>query len=61
MDMLQKAGVLDNNEMAEKIIETEDKQRIVVEIIRDVVSKCTHCKPLVFSKLSDVSGQAEEL
>jgi hypothetical protein len=47
--------------MAEKIIETEDKQRVVVDIIRDVVSKCTHCKPLVFSKLSDVSGQAEEL
>lgn len=61
MDMLQKAGVLDNNEMAEKIIDTEDKQRIVVEIIREVVSKCAHCKPLVFLKLSDVSGQAEEL
>lgn len=61
MDMLQKAGVLDNNEMAEKIIETEEKQQVVVDIIRDVVSQCTKCKPLVFSRLSSVSGQAEEL
>lgn len=61
IDMLQKAGVLDNNEMAEKIIETEEKQKIVVEIIRDVVSQCAHCKPLVSSRLSSVSGQAEEL
>jgi hypothetical protein len=59
--MLQKAGMLDNNELAEKIVETEDKQKILVSIIRDVVSGCDRCKPLVFSKLSDVTGQAEEL
>lgn len=61
IDMLQKAGVLDNNEMAEKIIETEEKQKVIVDIIRDTVSQCTRCKPIVFSKLSSVSGQAEEL
>jgi site-specific recombinase len=61
IDMLQKAGMLDNNELAEKIVETEDKQKILVSIIRDVVSGCDRCKPLVFSKLSDVTGQAEEL
>jgi hypothetical protein len=61
IDMLQKAGMLDNNELAEKIVETEDKQKILVSIIRDVVSGCDRCKPIVFSKLSDVTGQAEEL
>lgn len=61
IDMLQKAGMLDNNELAEKIIETEDKQRILVEIIRDTISACERCKPLVFDKLSDVTGQAEAL
>ena len=59
IDMLQKAGMLDNNELAEKIIETEEKQQVLVEIIRDVISTCDHCKPLVFGKLSKVSGQAE--
>lgn len=61
MDMLQKAGVLDNNEMAEKIIETEEKQQVLVEIIRDVVSSCEVCKPKVSSRLSKVTGKAEEL
>ena len=61
MDMLQKAGVLDNNEMAEKILETEEKQQVLVEIIRDVVSQCSHCKPIIFGKLSKVTGQAEAL
>jgi hypothetical protein len=61
MDMLQKAGMLDNNELAEKIVETEDKQKLLVEIIRDTVSACERCKPLVFGKLSKVTGQAEVL
>jgi predicted transcriptional regulator len=59
IDMLQKAGVLDNNEMAERILETEEKQQVLVQIIRDVVSSCEVCKPKVFSKLSKVTGQAE--
>jgi len=61
MDMLQKAGMLDNNEMAEKNVETEEKQHVLVEIIRDVVSGCERCKPIVFGKLSKVTGQAEEI
>jgi hypothetical protein len=61
MDMLQKAGMLDNNELAEKVVETEDKQKLLVEIIRDTVSACERCKPLVFGKLSKVTGQAEVL
>lgn len=61
IDMLQKAGMLDNNEMAEKIVETEEKQQMLVEIIRDVVSGCERCKPIVFGKLSKVTGQAEEI
>lgn len=59
MDMLQKAGVLDNNELAQQIVETEEKQKVLVEIIRDVVSGCDKCKPQVFSRLSGVTGQAE--
>lgn len=61
IDMLQKAGMLDNNELAEKVLETEEKQQVLVEIIRDVISGCERCKQLVSGKLSKVTGQAEEL
>lgn len=59
IDMLQKAGVLENNEMAEKILATEEKQRILAEIIKDVVSQCETCKPKVMARLSEVTDKAE--
>jgi hypothetical protein len=59
IDMLQKAGVLENNEMAEKIIETEEKQQLLASIIKDVVSQCEHCKPKVMARLSEVTDKAE--
>lgn len=59
IDMLQKAGVLENNEMAEKIIATEEKQQILASIIKDVVSQCEVCKPKVMARLSEVTEQAE--
>jgi hypothetical protein len=59
IDMLQKAGVLENNEMAEKILETEEKQQILAGIIKEVVSQCDVCKPQVMARLSDVTDKAE--
>lgn len=59
IDMLQKAGVLENNEMAEKILETEEKQQILAGIIKEVVSECEVCKPKVMARLSDVTDKAE--
>ena len=59
IDMLQKAGVIDNNEMAARIIETEEKQEILVSILKEVVTQCDKCKPKVFERLSKVTGRAE--
>lgn len=59
IDMLQKAGVLENNEMADKILETEEKQQILAGIIKEVVSECSVCKPKVMARLSDVTDKAE--
>jgi len=59
IDMLQKAGVLENNEMAEKIIATEEKQQILASIIKEVVSQCETCKPKVMARLSEVTDKAE--
>jgi hypothetical protein len=59
LDMLNKAGVLENSELADQLIETERKQKILVEILRDVTSDCDRCKHEVMSRLSSVTNQAE--
>jgi len=59
--MLQKAGMLDNHEMAEKIIETEQRQEVIVGVIRDVVSGCDSCRIEVAERLSKISDKAEEI
>jgi len=59
IDMLQKAGLIENNEIADQIIETERKQEVLVKILKEVVSDCEHCKKEVFSRLSEVTGRAE--
>lgn len=59
IDMLQKAGLIENNELADEIIETERKQELLVKILKEVVSDCAHCKKEVFSRLSEVTGKAE--
>jgi hypothetical protein len=59
IDMLNKAGVLENNDMADEILESERKQEILVGILRDVTSSCDHCKWEVSKRLSQVTGQVE--
>lgn len=59
MDMLQKAGVIEDTEIAQQIIETERKQEILVKILKEVVSDCDHCKREVFRRLEEVTGKAE--
>jgi hypothetical protein len=59
IDMLQKAGLIENNEIADQIIETERKQEALVGILKEVVSDCPNCKKEVFSRLSEVTGKVE--
>jgi hypothetical protein len=59
IDMLNKAGVLENNDMADQILESERKQEILVGILKDVTSSCDHCKWEVSKRLSQVTGQVE--
>lgn len=58
IDLLQKAGMLDNNDLAEQVAETENKQEILEGILKDVVAKCDHCKPEVMRRLSQISDEA---
>lgn len=59
IDMLQKAGLLENNELGDQLIETERKQEVLMSILRDVTSDCSHCKFEVARRLSEASGKVE--
>jgi hypothetical protein len=61
IEMLQKAGLLDNEEIGARIAESEEKQEILVGILRDVTSKCPTCRKEVASRLSRISGVVEPI
>ena len=55
LEMLQKAGLLDNQELADQLLETERKQEILISILKEVTSSCETCRPKVLKKLSQVN------
>jgi len=59
IDMLQKAGVIEKNEMSDQILETERKQEVLIGILRDVTSSCPNCKQEVSKRLSAVTNRVE--
>ena len=60
IDMLQKAGLLENKELADQLIETERKQELLMTILKEVSGQCSTCKPKVLARLSEVSGPTGE-
>jgi hypothetical protein len=61
MEMLQKAGVLDNVELGNQLAETEAKQEMLISILREVTSKCDHCRQEVATRLSRVTNKVEPI
>jgi hypothetical protein len=59
IDMLQKAGLLENQELAEEMIEIEEKQSILVSILRDVASEHPEIRDKIMSRLSQVARKGE--
>jgi len=59
--MLQSVGVLENNEIATQIAETERKQEVLVKILKEVTSTCPKCKMDVARRLSQISGVVEPM
>ena len=57
LEMLQKAGLLENRELAEKLMETETKQKAILDIITEVVNDCPVCKPKVLGRMSGVGSE----
>lgn len=61
VDLLQKAGLLDTQQMGDEVIEMERKHEILITILREVTSDCPHCKVEVARRLSRVTGQTETI
>lgn len=61
ISMLQATGVLENNEMASQIAETERKQDLLVGILKEVTASCSHCKLEVAKRLSQITGIVESV
>ena len=59
--MLQDVGVLENNELASQLAETERKQEVLVKILKEVTSTCPKCKMEVAKRLSQITGIVESV
>ena len=56
IEMLQKAGLLENRELAEKLLETERKQELIMNMLKDIAAKYPSIKNEIIQRLSEVSG-----
>lgn len=59
IDMLQKAGLYDDASLGDELAEMEEKQQILISILKEVTSDCDHCKVEVARRLSKVTNKAE--
>ncbi len=59
IDMLQKAGLLENTELSSQLLETERKQELLVEILKEVTSQCDRCRVEVSKRLSEITNRIE--
>ncbi|AXH68799.1 hypothetical protein SEA_COMRADE_87 [Streptomyces phage Comrade] len=59
IDMLQKAGLYDDAAIGDELAEMEEKQAILISILKEVTSDCEHCKYEVARRLAKVTGKTE--
>ena len=59
IDMLQKAGLLENKELAEEMIEIERRQEVLVGILRDIASEHPEIRDTIMNRLSSIAKEGE--
>jgi hypothetical protein len=59
IDMLQKAGLLENKELAEEMVEIERNQDILKNILRDIATEHPEVRDKIMRRLSEVSKEKE--
>ena len=59
IDMLQKAGLLENKELAEEMVQIERRQEVLVEILREIASTHPEVRDLIMQRLSQIAKEGE--
>lgn len=59
IDMLQKAGLLENKELAEEMLEIERKQEVLVNILKDIASEYPQIRDEIMRRLSSIAKENE--
>ena len=59
IDMLQKAGLLENKELAEEMMEIENRQEVLIAILRDIASEYPQVRDEIMRRLSTISKENE--
>lgn len=60
IEMLQKAGLLENKELAEEMMEIERRQQVLMNILKDIASEHPEIRDKIMSRLSDASQKMNE-
>lgn len=61
IDMLQKAGLLENKELAEEMVEIENRQEILIGILKDIAAEHPEVRDKIMSRLSSAMKQGETI
>ena len=59
IDMLQKAGLLENKELADEMVEIENRQEILVSILKDIASEYPQVRDEIMRRLSSFAKDNE--
>jgi hypothetical protein len=57
--MLQKAGLLENKELAEEMLVIEKRQDVLVNILKDIATEHPEIRDKIMRRLSDASKNEE--
>lgn len=59
IDMLQKAGLLENKELAEEMVQIEKRQEILMGILKDIASEYPQIRDQIMVRLSQIAKDNE--
>jgi hypothetical protein len=61
LDMLHRAGLLDNKEIADELAEMERKHEILISILKDIASKHPDIRSEILKRLSEINNSGEAI
>jgi hypothetical protein len=61
IDMLQKAGLLENKELAEEMVEIENRQEILIAILKEIAAEHPEIRDKIMGRLSSAMKQGQTI